>query len=140
MKLRIATPAGPVFLAEDVASLRAEDASGGFGIQPGHVDCLTVLPPSLLVWTSRTGGRMACAVRGGVLSVRDGDLIAVSAREAVVSDNPDELEHTVLHDMRSAADQERRARVESLHLQVNAIRNMVLLMQKGLMPSGWGDQ
>jgi len=140
MKLRIATPTELVVQCDDVASLRAEDASGGFGIQPGHEDCLTVLTVSMITWRDGKGQRAACAVRGGVLSVRAGERISVSAREAVASADIDLLEHTVLREMRQSADLEKHTKVESLHLQLHAIRHIVQLMQNGRTPAGWNDQ
>ena len=43
MKLTITTPLGIVLEAMDVASIRAEDPTGSFGIQRGHVLFVTVL-------------------------------------------------------------------------------------------------
>ena len=48
LHLTIATPAAVLVDADGVASLRAEDESGAFGVLPGHADLLTVLPPSVL--------------------------------------------------------------------------------------------
>ena len=39
----------------DVVSVRAEDASGSFGILPGHADFLTSLAPSVVRWRRRDG-------------------------------------------------------------------------------------
>ncbi len=43
MRLRITTPLAVVIDEDAVLALRAEDASGSFGIQPLHADFLTSL-------------------------------------------------------------------------------------------------
>ena len=53
LRLTIATPSALLLDVDNVASLRAEDDSGAFGVLPGHADLLTVLPPSVLRWTRR---------------------------------------------------------------------------------------
>ena len=55
MRLRIVTPLSVVVDEEGVLGLRAEDASGGFGILPRHADFLTSLALSVVGWTSGDG-------------------------------------------------------------------------------------
>ena len=75
MKLRIITPLEVVVDEDGVLALRAEDASGGFGILPRHADFLTSLTISVVGWKSADATRHFCAVRRGVLSVTGaGDL------------------------------------------------------------------
>ncbi len=69
MKLRIITPLSVVVDEDGVLALRAEDASGGFGILPRHADFLTSLTISVVGWKSADATRHFCAVRRGVLSV-----------------------------------------------------------------------
>ena len=64
-----------------VASVRAEDESGSFGILPGHADLLTVLPPSVVRWHGADGVERFCAVDGGVLTVTAGRNVAIACRE-----------------------------------------------------------
>jgi F-type H+-transporting ATPase subunit epsilon len=45
LRLSISTPASILVDAAEIASLRAEDESGSFGILAGHADFLTVLTP-----------------------------------------------------------------------------------------------
>jgi F-type H+-transporting ATPase subunit epsilon len=53
MKLRIITPLDVVVDEDGVMALRAEDASGGFGILPRHADFLTSLTISVVGWEKR---------------------------------------------------------------------------------------
>ena len=66
MRLLITDPTAVVADDADVASLRAEDESGGFGILTGHADLLTVLPVSVVSWRHADGTTAICAVRRGV--------------------------------------------------------------------------
>lgn len=131
MKLCISTPMEIIVEQDRIASLRAEDASGGFGIQPGHVDCITVLPVSLVSWRDTGGKQAGCAIGGGVLTVEGGNTIAISARAAIASNDLDQLEHTVLAELQRALNLERKSRSDSLHLQLRAIRFMMQALQSG---------
>lgn len=123
MRLRIVTPLA-VIVDEDTLSVRAEDASGSFGILPGHADFLTSLAISVVGWTRNDGARY-CAVRRGMLSVSDGKEVAVATREAIAGDDLSTLDTTVLDHFRADIEQERSERFESVQLQLNAIRRIV---------------
>jgi F-type H+-transporting ATPase subunit epsilon len=125
MRLRITTPLAVVIEEEGVLALRAEDATGGFGILPGHADFLTSLSISVVRWTGADGVRHYCAVRRGVLSVTAGREIAVATREAISGNDLATLDETVLTRFRADIDMERTQRVESTRLQLNAIRQIV---------------
>ena len=83
MRLCITTPLAVVIDEDGIVALRAEDATGGFGILPGHAAFLTSLAISVVRWTGADGTRRYCAVRRGVLSVTAGQEIAVATREAI---------------------------------------------------------
>ena len=69
MRLTVTTPLCVVMDEEGVASVRAEDETGGFGILPGHADLLTVLRPSVLRWRRAEGPWQFVALHGGVLQL-----------------------------------------------------------------------
>jgi len=120
---------GDVVLELDADALQAEDASGRFGILPGHADFLTML--TIGVVSVRSGAREHhCAVRGGVLSVRDG-AVAIATREAIVDDDLDHLEHTVLRELRRRDDTERHARTESTRVELRAMRQLLRALAPG---------
>ena len=96
---------------DDVVSVRAEDASGSFGILPGHADLITVMTPSVVAWRHVDGRPGWCAVRRGVLSVRDGREVAIATRQAQLGNDLAALEDAVLARFRAELDAERRARV-----------------------------
>ena len=133
MRLRIITPLS-VIVDEDALAVRAEDDSGSFGILPGHADFLTSLAISVVGWKQSDGSRRFCAVRRGLLSITSGKDVAVATREAIVGDDLATLDSTVIERFRADIDQERSERIESMRLQLNAIRRIV--SQLGMSGSG----
>ena len=125
MRLRITTPLAVVADEDGILSLRAEDATGSFGILPHHADFLTSLAISIVSWQCGDETWHYCAVRRGVLSVDAGHDIAIATREAVTGDDLAKLDQTVLGRFRADIEAERTERVESTRLQLNAIRQIV---------------
>ena len=125
MRLLITTPTTIVIDEHDVVAVRAEDESGGFGILNGHADFLTALTISVVIWHHADDRQRFCAVRRGVLSVTNGNEVAIATREAIPGDDLDRLEQVVLTQIRDALDAERTARTESMQLQMKAIRQIV---------------
>ena len=132
MRLRIITPLAVVVDEDGVLALRAEDASGGFGILPRHADFLTSLAISVVGWKRGDGTRHYCAVRRGVLSVSRGREVSIATREAVTGDDLATLDQTVLAGFRADLEAERTEHVESTRLQLNAIRQIM----RHLQPAG----
>ena len=124
MKLRITLPTAVVAEFDDVLHVRAEDASGAFGILPRHADLLTVLATSVVSWRHANGTEGHCAVRGGVLMVSGGERIAIATREAVVGDDLVHLEFEVLEAFRRKTIEEQSARAGSARLQLAAMRRI----------------
>jgi F-type H+-transporting ATPase subunit epsilon len=125
MRLLITTPLSVVVEADGIRALRAEDASGSFGVMPGHVDFLTSLAIGVVRWRDGDGTAHYCAVRGGVLTVTAGREIAIATRVAVLGDDLATLDETVLARFRADIETERAERADSTRLQLNAIRQIV---------------
>lgn len=125
MRLVIAEPG--LLLADhaDVASVRAEDESGGFGILPGHADLLTVLPLSVVSWRHQDGRTSYCAVRHAVMTVSAGMNVSIASRQAQLGQDLDQLEHAVLDRFRADAEAERVARVADVRLHMEAVRRII---------------
>ena len=115
--------------ARPIAALRAEDASGAFGILPGHADFLTVLEIGVVAWHEADGRQGYCAVRGGVLAVRGGVQVDIATREAVVDDDLERLESTVLQRFHEHDDADRRARTETLRMELRAVRELLRYLE-----------
>ncbi|PZW39334.1 F-type H+-transporting ATPase subunit epsilon [Humitalea rosea] len=129
MKLLLTDPVHVLAEHDDVVSLRAADASGGFGIRPGHADLLTVLSVSVVSWRHQDGHTGCCAVRGGILTVRGGKEIAIATREGQLGDSPEALETTVLATFLAAAETERTERVAATRMQMSAVREIVRILR-----------
>ena len=86
---------------------------------------LTALTVSVVSWHDADDRPRFCAVRRGVLSVTNGNEVAIATREAIAGDDLGRLEHVVLAHFREALEAERIARTESLRLQMQAIRQIV---------------
>jgi F-type H+-transporting ATPase subunit epsilon len=134
LRLVISTPTTLLLDAPDVASLRGEDASGGFGILPGHADFITALSACVLRWKS-AGQERYCAVRGGVLSVKDGAKVSVACRYGVLGDDLGKLEAAIRADAAARGGAESRARVEQTRLHAYAVRQLV----RYLRPAGLSE-
>ncbi len=124
MRLRITDPS-EILVDRDVRSVRAEDASGSFGILDGHADFLTALAVSVVSWRDADGRAGYCAVRNGILSVSGGKEVAVATREGVVGDDLDTLESTALARYRQQSESERTERTAFAKLRMKAIRRVV---------------
>lgn len=137
LHLTITTPAKLVVESDTVRSLRAADASGSFGIEPGHADFLTVLPPSVVDWRGEDGVWHHCAVGAGVLKVSDGDHVAIATREAVLGDDLATLEAAVETAREAEVEANRRARAEQLRFHTHAMRQILRHLIPGKHPEGF---
>jgi len=137
MRLDVFTPTAARVRDDDVAALRAEDASGRFGILPGHADLVTALSVSVLTWRRRDGSEHHCAVRGGVLTVHGGTRVTVATQDAVPGDDLDRLEHEVLARLRAADEEARDARIHARRLHVAALEQLLHYARPGALSAGF---
>jgi F-type H+-transporting ATPase subunit epsilon len=138
MKLRITTPLAIVVDEDGVAALRAEDASGSFGILPRHADFLTSLATTVVRWTGADQRRHFCAVRGGMLAMTGGDSIAIATREAITGDDLATMDQTVLARFKADAEVERDERLQAKLMQLHAIRQIITHLRQA--PSSGGAE
>lgn len=129
MRLEITTPFARVLQTEDAVHVRAEDSSGAFGILRGHTDFLTVLKVSVLTWRDSRSRERYVAVRGGMLSVRDGSSVSVATPEAVAGEDLRHLEADVLARFQRQLDEERAAHTAAQRLHLAAIRQIMRLLR-----------
>jgi len=138
VRLRIVSPLVVVVHNDNVLSIRAEDASGSFGIMPGHADFLTVLAISVVSWTDVDERRHHCAVRRGVLTVNGGREVTIATREAIPGDDLTTLHDTVLKKFETDLETQREEFVDSTRLQLAAIRQIMRHLRPGAasLPGG----
>jgi len=134
LHLTITTPSTVLVDRTDISAVRAEDASGGFGILPGHTELLTVLPASVVRWRAADGVARFCAVRSGVLTVSRGRTVAIACRQGVIGDDLAELEAQVQAMRADETDADRRARGEQVQLHARVVRQMMRYLHPGELP------
>lgn len=129
MRLEITTPFTTVLRTDEAVHVRAEDSSGAFGILENHADFLTVLTVSVLTWRDGVGRQHYVAVRGGMLSVRNGRSVSIATPEAVPGEDLHRLETEVLSRFQRHLDEERAAHTEAQRLHLAAIRQIMRLLR-----------
>lgn len=129
MKLVITTPFNLAIDQPGVTVVEAEDATGRFGILPLHADFLAALVPSVISWQCQDGSRHYCAVHGGILTVANGDVVAVSSRDAVASDDLEQLEKEVVTRFTRRREEERAARVATERMMLAALRQIIAFIR-----------
>jgi F-type H+-transporting ATPase subunit epsilon len=129
VRLTVTTPLATVLRLEDVTRVRAEDATGTFGILDGHADFLTVLAISVVSFVDSAGRERYVAVRGGMLRVKGGVDVVVATPEAIESNDLHALETETLVGFHRGLDAERAARTDAERLRLAAIRQIVHLLR-----------
>ncbi|KVK91056.1 F0F1 ATP synthase subunit epsilon [Burkholderia sp. MSMB1498] len=137
LRLVIATPARVCVDDLPIVSLRAEDASGSFGIRAGHVDFVTLLRASVVRWRTAADTRSSAthdvthyaAIDGGVLRVTRGSRIEIACREAVLGESLAELDAIVRGVRAAQLDEKRRARVDETRLHAQAMRRLLTYLR-----------
>lgn len=112
-----------VVLSTRVTGLQAADATGRFGLRPGHEPFVTVLVPALLVYTDEAGAEHFAAVDGGAL-VLEGDRVSVVTREAVLADRLEDLPERAAAILDARRRQERKAHEEFTELQTALVAEL----------------
>jgi F-type H+-transporting ATPase subunit epsilon len=134
MRLVVTTPTAVIVDVEGIRHLVAEDETGSFGIEPGHADFLTVLSVSVISWRDQAGAAHHVAVRGGVLTVHDGQLLKVATRDAVSEDSLTELSQAVLARFRDDAATESASRVSTARMHLATMRQLQRFLDAGRRP------
>ncbi len=122
LDLEILVPDGVVLKAR-IRGLQAGDASGRFGVRPGHETFVTVLEPCIVTYHDETDKERFAAVDGGVLVVED-NLVSIACREAVVADKLEEVADRANAMLRERRLAERTARGEFAELQSTLMRQL----------------
>lgn len=131
LSLTITTPLETVLREESIVSLRAEDASGDFGIRPGHADFLTVIGAGVMRWRRKNEPWRFCALRGGIFYVAGGTAVNVTCREALLSERLAGLEEKIREARAAQVDSMRRARMHDTRLHARAIRYLMSQITEG---------
>lgn len=106
-----------------VVALQAADASGRFGVWPGHENFLTVLIPCVLRYRAENGRESFAAVDGGVLLLEDGR-ISVVTRDAVVAERLDEVADKAAAMLDARKDKEQASHSGFAELETSLLREL----------------
>ncbi len=128
IQLIVTTPTR-VLVDEPVRSVQAEDASGRFGIEPGHEHFLTTTVPSIVLYRPVVGGETCIAVDHGTLRVTP-QRVQIATRQAVASDDLDELERIVEEEFEKQRETDRRAGKSFAEIELGAWRKMMEYEQR----------
>lgn len=131
MRLQVITPLQIAVDADDVASVRAEDSTGLFGILPRHADLVTDLAVSVVTWRESGGAEHRIAVRGGVLRLEHGDFVQIATRQAIGGETLEALGASVLDKLREETAAESEARVSATRLYVGLVRQIERYIEAG---------
>lgn len=137
MKLTIVTPLSIDVEEDGVLSVTAEDESGGFGILPGHADFVTALTICVVSWKRADSSWRHCAIRGGSLTICEGESVVVTSREAIPGDDLDSLDNVVLARFVTEADAEKNEHTDSTRTQLAAIRQIVRNLHAAGTAGSW---
>ena len=133
LQLTITTPTAVLVSEANAYAVRAEDDSGSFGVLPGHTDLLTVLPASVVRWRTADGVTHYCALRGGLMTVENGQRVAIACRQGTIGDDLGMLEAEVEAMRKAEMEAECQMRVEQMRLHARAVRQLMRYLRPGRM-------
>jgi F-type H+-transporting ATPase subunit epsilon len=112
-----------VVLDVDVVAIQAGDASGRFGLRPGHEPFVTALSPGIIVYRDVENRERYVAADRGVLLLEH-DRVSVVTREAVVADALDAVADAAAAMMASRQEEERAARLAAEEIATALLREI----------------
>jgi F-type H+-transporting ATPase subunit epsilon len=121
MQLKILLPSRIFGEIDDVTHIVAQTRQGSFGILPHRLDCVAALAPSILSYTTETGGDVYVAVDEGVLA-KMGAKVLVSVRHAIGGADLGELRQAVEREFLTLDDREKSVRTAMAQLESGLIR------------------
>lgn len=128
LELEILVPDG-VVLRTRIKSFRGADASGHFGLLPGHEDFATLLTPCVMIYRDEDEQEHYAAADGGVLLLENGH-VSITTREAVVADRLDQVADAVVSILEARQAREKTARGEFAELQSTLVKELRKMEQR----------
>ena len=128
MRLRLLTPV-QMTVDMPVRKIVAESLNGFFCLMPRHVDFLSALVPSLLVYEDEQSNERFAAVGEGTL-VKRGREVLISTREAILSSDLQELRKVVRERFLELDERERAAHTAVAKLEASFLRGYLELVEE----------
>jgi len=120
MLLKVITPTN-IMIKEKVMKLIGEDPDGSFGILPKHIDFVTKIVPSILVYTDDKGEGYI-GVDEGIL-VKQQDVIQISVQTALESRNLGQLHNEMEVHFRKQEEEEEQTGLETTKLELGIVKS-----------------
>lgn len=128
MRLKVLLPS-EILLDEPAGKIVAEAHDGWFGILPRHIDFVTALVPSVLVYVDTAGVERFLGIDEGILVKCAAD-VQVSTRNAVLGDDLYSLQRAVHAKFLELDDRERSARSALARLEAGVVRRFIELQER----------
>jgi len=128
MRLKVFLPTEILF-DEEVLKVIARAPNGSFAILPRHIDLVTALIPSVLVFFDKEGVEHFLGIDEGILVKHQRD-VQVSTRRAVQGDDLASLRDIVKRDIIALDERERAARSALARLEAGVIRRFIELQER----------
>ena len=128
IRLKVILPS-EILLDEAVAKIVAEAQDGWFGVLPRHVDFVSALVPSVLIYVDKEGVERFLGIDEGIL-VKCAANVQVSTRKAVLGNNLQNLRHAVQAEFLEIDDREKSARSALARLEAGVVRRFVELQER----------
>ncbi len=129
MQLRILLPT-KVLVDEKASKVIAEAQDGSFCLLPAHIDFVAALVPGLLSFEDENGEEVYLAVDEGIL-VKEGQIVWVSARNAVKGKELGQLRQTIEDTFRVLDDREKTARSAMAKIEAGFVRRFLEIQRRG---------
>lgn len=120
MLLKVITPTH-IITKEKVMKVIGEDPDGSFGILPKHIDFVTKIIPSILVYTDEQGEGYI-GLDEGIL-VKQQELIQVSVQSAFESRNLGQLHREMEIYLRKQEEEEEQTGLETTKLELGIVKS-----------------
>lgn len=123
MKLTVWLPS-EVLLEKEVVRIKAKAENGWFGMLPKHVDFVTALVPSVLIFQEAGKPEEYLAIDHGIL-VKCGHQVKISTRNAVRGTRLEQLKKDVEAQFLASEELEAKARAWEAKLETDLVRRLL---------------
>lgn len=123
MKLKILLPT-EIFLEIEITKITAEGENGHFTLLPRHIDFVSTLMPSILLFETNDHQTKIMAIDEGIL-VKCGQEVLVSVKNIIEGDSLITLQETVEKQFKILDEQNKKARTACANLEASLIRNFI---------------
>lgn len=111
-----------MFSVEKVSKVIGEDLNGSFGVLPKHIDFVTKIVPSILIYVDEEGEGYVAVDEG--IFVKQNRTIQISVKEAVESRNLGELHKMMEKEFQEHEEEEKHSETERSKLEIGIVKKL----------------